>query len=176
MLVGLALALASCGGDEGSQDSGDNADTDSQSSADDSNDGSGGEIVVPEIDSSTMPPAGEARIEVDGQVFNLSASEMEHYACEIREDGISINFQDGARSPLFFQGATQPDGSTLASVTVYLEDEGVRYDSTNGGGRGGGVATEGPHLLYVGNFDVTPLDDPVDITAVGEGSVYVTCS
>ena len=185
ILAGLALVLASCGGgDDGSDDLGGEGGTqadsgsgdDSNDSGGDSNGDSGGDSMVPEIDPSAMPPPGEARIEVDGQVFNLSSSEMEHYTCEIRDDGVSINYQIDAQSPLFLQGASQPDGSTIASVTVRLEDEGVRYDSTTGAGRPGGVATDGSQLIYVGEFDVSPLDDPVDISAVGEGTIYVTCS
>lgn len=178
-LSGLALVVASCAaGDDGSEDLSGDGNTQGQDSGgdDNSNDDAGGDTVVLEIDPSKMPPPGEAQIEVDGQVINLSESEMEHFTCEIRDDGISVNFQSGSQSPLFLQGASQPDGSILASVTVHLEDQGVRYDSSNAGGRSGGVATEGAQLLYVGEFDVTPLDDPGNITAVGEGSVSVTCS
>ena len=76
---------------------------------------------------------------------------------------------------MLLQGAVQADGSILASTTVVPVESDFRYDSSNAGGNGGGVAIEGSHVLYAGRFDATPKDDLASFSDVGAGTVAVTC-
>ena len=190
LLLAFALVLAACGGDGGSSDESGNGNNDQSQGSDDNgnggDDGNGdngnaGEVPsdsfdVPDLDPSDMPPAGQARVEVDGKTFTFEATDLESrlFTCEIRVDGISVNFQLEGHD-LFLQGATQSDGSILASVTMTPDSEDNTYNSTNAGGRGGGVAVDGSHILFVGQFDSTPAGDPAGLVDVGQGSVAVTC-
>lgn len=181
LLILMALVLVACGGTGESSDdpnSPDNGTIDQQDSNDNGNPGevSSDDFDVPDIDPAAMPPEGQAVVDVDGKTFAFEETDFENrlFTCEIRDNGISVNFQDEGHD-LFLSGATQTDGSILASTTINPKGENFRYDSTNGGGRGGGVAIDGNHILFVGQFDSTPLDDPSDISDVGEGSIAVTC-
>ena len=165
--------------DEGSERSGDDGGSDGAADAEEPSDAGVDAMPVgeaPELDPSTMPPPGEARVEVDGQTFVFLESEMIDgvFACEVRDDGITINFQSD-RHDMLLQGAAQADGTILASTTVVPEESDFRYASTNGGGNGGGVAVQGQQVLYAGRFDATPKDDLASFADVGQGTVAVTC-
>ncbi len=176
-VLAAALLAVSCGGDSDDPDDigGDsNGANDSSQSSNDRGAGVAGN--PPALDPSSMPPPGEAHVEVDGQTFVFKQSEMleSPFTCEIRDDGITINFQSD-RHDMLLQGATLADGSVLANTTVVPEESDFRYDSTTGGGNGGGVAVEGTHVIYSGRFDATPKDDLASFTDVGTGRVAVTC-
>ena len=177
LLAVVGLLVVSCGGD--SDDPSDLADgSTSAGESSQSGDGQGSSNAgqIPELDPSSMPPPGEARVEVDGKTFVFRQSEMleSPFACEIRDNGITVNFQSD-RHDMLLQGATQADGSILANTTVVPEESDFRYASTTGGGNGGGVAVRGAHVLYSGRFDATPKDDLASFSDVGTGTVAVTC-
>ncbi len=164
----MALIVGACGGDntvsshDGEGDSG-NQDQGSPS-------GSKDEVETPE-----MPPAGEARFEVDGETFVFKQSEMLEgpFTCEIRDNGVSVNFQSD-RHDLLLQGAVIREGKLIVSSTVAPENSDFKYSSSSAGGLGA-AATEGSFLLYQGYFAASPKDDPGRFSEVGMGTVAVTC-
>ena len=167
----LGVVVAACGGsadDPGLPDEGiDEAGTEN-----------GGALVAvepPTIDPGSMPPPGEARLEVDGQTFVFRQSEMLEgpFACDIFESGITVNFQSDGHD-LLLQGAATPEGKIIASATVVPQESGNRYASS-GAGDQGAVATDGSYVLYEGRFDRTPKDDLASFTDVGIGTISVTC-
>ena len=184
--IGLVLVVMVGATACGSSDDGDGSDAGTgtnESSGGESADqeaGSGDAAVpvgeAPEIDPATMPAAGEARVEVAGQTFVFRQADMLEgvFTCEVRDDGITINFQSD-RHDLLLQGAVQADGTILASTVVSPEEWDFRYDSTNVGGNGGGVAVDGKQVLYAGRFDETDKLDLADFSGVGAGTVAVTC-
>lgn len=86
-----------------------------------------------------MPPAGEAIVEVNGETFVFTAADMTErtFTCEIRDNGITVNFQSDDHN-LVLNGATQADGSILVSATVIPEGSDFQFDSSNAGGNSGG--------------------------------------
>lgn len=178
--VVVAVAAAACGSDDdGAADAATSDEPATEAAGDEADSEADNAVPVgeaPEIDPAAMPPPGEAIVEVDGQTFVFRQSDMldSPFACEVRDDGFTINFQSD-RHDMLLQGAVQADGTILASTTVVPEESDFRYSSTNGGGNGGGATAQGQQVLFVSRFDATPKDDLASFADVGQGSVAVTC-
>lgn len=179
-VLAIALVAAACSS-EPTAEIDDPLDGQTQEDGGTGDDGSAGDdgatnggVDAPVIDPSSMPPAGEAHVEVDGQTFVFKQSEMLEgpFACEVRDDGITINFQSD-RHDLLLQGANL-DGQITANATVAPEEGDFRYGASTGGGMGA-VATDGSYVLFVGRFDSVPKDNPADFNDVGQGQIAVTC-
>lgn len=170
-----ALSIGACGGDGTSNGADGGEDTQSQDSEPSDAGSSDGEFDAPDIDPSSMPPPGEARVEVDGETFVFRQADMLEgpFTCEIRDNGVTINFQSD-RHDLLLQGAVTPDGELIATTTVSPEESDNKYTAQNAGGVGA-VAAEAPHLVFVGSFSSYPKDDPASFNDVGTGTIWVTC-
>ena len=180
----VAMVLSACGGASAPSDAAPVGEQQSDtagsgngetSTGDDGANGSGGPDA-PEIETADMPPSGEAHVSVDGESFVFKQSEMIEgaFVCEVRDNGITINFQSD-RHDLLLQGALQADGSIIANTTVVPEESDFRYSSTTAGGNDGTVSVEGNQVLYVSRFDATPKDNLASFKDVGTGTVKVTC-
>lgn len=177
LLVGFSVLAVACGDDGGSAADLSGGATDPGQTGDSANgDPATGGGDVPDLDPAVMPPPGEARVEVAGETFVFKQSDMLEgvFACEISDNGISINFQSD-RHDMSLQGAAPPDGAILASTTVSPEESDLIYSSSNGGGNGG-VAVDGSHVLYSGQFTQTVALDRADSSDAGVGTVAVTCA
>ena len=181
----IAMVLSACGDNSapsdaapiGEQQSGTaGSGSGEASTGDDGPSGDSGGPDAPEIDTADMPPPGEAHVSVNGESFVFKQSEMIEgvFACEVRDNGITINFQSD-RHDLLVQGAFQADGSIIANATVVPEQSDFRYSSTTAGDNDGAVSVEGNQVLYVSRFDATPKDDLASFKDVGIGTVKVTC-
>lgn len=169
----IALISAACGGDGSSGGEGDGDQGQDAGSSDIG--GSGSDFETPDIDPSSMPPPGEARVEVDGETFVFRQADMLEgpFTCEIRDNGVTINFQSDGHDMLL-QGAVTAEGDLIATTTVSPEESANKYTAQNAGGAGA-VAAESPHLVFVGDFSSYPKDDPADFNDVGTGTISVTC-
>lgn len=189
VIVVLTAAVA-CGGDDSSndpsadpgdqvgQDDGSN-DSDGGTNPDDgsddqgSNDGASDPGVggAPNLDPGSMPPAGQAVFEVDGRTFTIAADTMDYFLCDPSAEFTNVQSESDTQD-LSVQADAQ-SGRGGANVTVEGSD--VSYQSFFGPETSGGVAVDGPHIVYEGRFDATNVDDPADFTDVGVGRVSVTC-
>lgn len=169
-----ALIGAACGG-AGSSENPSGGEDQGQDSGSSDNGGSGNEFDTPDIDPSSMPPPGEARVEVDGETFVFRQADMLEgpFTCEIRDNGVTINFQSDGHDMLL-QGAVTPEGDLIATTTVSPEESDSKFTAQNAGGAGA-IAAEAPHLVFVGSFSSYPKDNPADFNDVGTGTISVTC-
>lgn len=169
-----ALLIVACGGGDSSGDPGGEGGQD-QGQEDGSASGGIEDFEEPAIDPSSMPPPGEARVEVDGQTFVFKQSEMLEgpFACDIRDNGVTINFQSD-RHDLLFQGAVAESGRLVISTTVSPEESDNKYGGQSSSGSGAAVA-ESPYVLFVGNFLSSPKNDPASISDAGVGTIAITC-
>lgn len=169
------LLMGACGG-AGSPAEADGAGEGQSQDSESSDAGSSnGDFDTPDIDPSAMPPPGEAHVDVDGETFVFRQAEMLEgpFTCEIRDNGVTINFQSD-RHDLLLQGAVTPDGELIATTTVSPEESDNKYTAQNAGGAGA-VAAEAPHLVFVANFSSYPKDDPASFNDAGTGTIRVTC-
>ncbi len=122
-----------------------------------------------------MPPPGEARVEVDGETFVFKQTDMLEgpFTCEVREDGVTINFQSD-RHDLLLQGAVTPSGGLIITTTVSPEESDNKYTAQSAGGVGA-AAAQTPHVVFVGRFDSYPKDDPASLSDAGTGTIAITC-
>ena len=171
----LAVLLMSACGGAGSSNEADGGEESQSQDSEPSEAGSDGDFDTPDIDPSSMPPPGEARVEVDGETFVFRQADMLEgpFTCEIRDNGVTINFQSD-RHDLLLQGAVTPDGELIATTTVSPEESDNKYTAQNAGGAGA-VAAEAPHLVFVADFSSYPKDDPASFNDAGTGTIRVTC-
>lgn len=170
-----ALMAAACAGGNSSSDAPAGGEDPGQEAGSGENQTSGDGFVAPDIDPSSMPPPGEARVEVDGETFVFRQADMLEgpFTCEIRDNGVTINFQSD-RHDMLLQGAVTPSGDLIISTTVSPEASDNKYAAQSAGGAGA-VAAEAPHLVFVARFDSYPKDDPASFNDVGTGTISVTC-
>jgi hypothetical protein len=176
--VALLAMVVACGGGSG----GDDPDTSSgqegvTGSSDETAGGTGEEpdsAEVPALDLASMPPPGEAHVTVDGQTFIFERGDTSDrvFSCEVREDGVSINFQTDSHD-LLIQGAGTTPADMRVNVTISPEEGELNYDSTNPDF--GGINFDDTHFLYVGEFNSRDKDDPTSTGAVGQGTISVSC-
>lgn len=125
-------------------------------------------------DLGTVPPPGEATVEIDGKTFTFLASDTlseRLLACDITSEAVTINFQTDGHDILV--QARQVDSKWLGNITVApMEVEGSYGSSLTGDED---IAVDGQSAVYTGNFTFTPQENPGDFQDVGEGRVAVTC-
>lgn len=172
--VAASALLVSCGGDDDGAPRLPTADPSTPS--DDTTPGNGEAPVADEpasIDPSTMPPAGEAIVEVDGNTFrySLANSISSVSECTLGEQ-LLVNFQSDG-DDLLIQMNRFGDGWTGAIVAtsrtvdrVYIGGNTVPTNA---------FAVDGRHLVFSGEFFSYTRDDPANQTNVGQGRIAVTC-
>jgi hypothetical protein len=165
ILVAVAIALSGCGGGKGN-----GAAEDGSSFGTNPGETSTADTGSVELDPSTLPPPGHARVEVDSQVYMPAASGSIHFDCEVGADEIRVNFQQTDEGDLTFQ-ARVLNGAWLGNVTF-----------VNGDNNYGGSLTDGGQELTIGTSAVTytgsmthrTYSDPTDTREV-EAVVAVNC-
>lgn len=177
-LLVMAMLAAACGGDGGTDAGADGAEAttvqdDSSPDPDDGSPPAAGDSAgfgEPDLDPSSMPPAGEAVLEIDGQTFTIRAAEMDQFTCA--DDGGFLNIRATSATRDLTVQFTSDVGR--GNVTLTDADLDVRYDSFFSAETGGGITVEMPYVVYEARFDATNNED-FSITDVGPGRVLVTC-
>jgi hypothetical protein len=179
----LVVSPIACGGNGGSEGSeGNDPNTGSRQESDaasgDETGGGTGEGAdpadIPALDLADMPPPGEAHVTVDGQTFVFERGDTSDrvFSCEVREDGVTINFQTDGHD-LLIQGAGTTPADMRVNVIVSPEEGDLDYNSSNL--NYGGVNFDDTHFLYVGEFQANKKGDPSSFSSVGQGTVSVSC-
>jgi hypothetical protein len=164
VLAAATAALAGCGGDDAGE-AGDEAFTFD----------TGVEAETPSepaiLDPSDLPPPGEARVEVDGEVYVLRASGSGNFSCTVVEDEIRINFQQTTGGDLSFQ-ASVLDREWLGNVTFAptgLDNYGGSLSRD-----GAGLAVGENAMSYTGTLTYRSFSDPTNTRDV-EATIAVNC-
>ncbi len=165
--VGLVTALSGCGGgleDEAAEDTSPFGANPAETSTVDSG------VELASLDPSTLPPPGEARVEVDGNVYVLRPSGSIYFDCEAGTDEIRVNYQQTDEGDLTFQ-ARVLDGEWLGNITFANGDDNYGGTLTQGGGE---LAVGTRAVLYTGTMTHRTYSDPSDTRDV-EATIAVNC-
>jgi hypothetical protein len=166
-LVAAVTALAGCGG---GGDGSDGADGGFGFETDPAETTAVTERAEPaSLDPAVLPPPGQARAEVDGQVFTLEAAGSVHFACEVTDDEIRINFQETESGSLSIQ-ASPVTGEWNGTLT--FAEGGANYGASLSGLEG--LATGPDGVVYSGTLTYRTYSDPSDTRDV-EGTIAVNC-
>lgn len=159
----LVAVIAGCGGggDEGAQETTAETDTIETSTVD-----------TPEpasVDPITLPPPGQARIEVDGEAYVLQPSGSVSFTCEVDPEKITINYQQTSGGELTIQ-ASMLDGEWLGNLTFAptgLDNYGGQVSSE-------ALAVEAGAMTFTGTVTHRSLSSPTDTREV-EAVMAVNC-
>ncbi len=166
-LVTVATALVGCGG---GGDGSDGAEGGFGFETDPAETITATESAEPaSLDPSTLPPPGQARVEVDGQVFILEAAGSVHFACDVTDDEIRINYQETESGSLTIQ-ASPVTGEWNGSITFAAGDG--NYGGSLPGLAGLAAGPEG--VVYTGTLTYRTYSDPASGRDV-EGTIAVNC-
>ncbi len=172
LLFAVSVVLAACGGSDGGLggviDGEDVFGTPPPTNEDGSFDigaGEAGPVTV------TAEPS-QAWVEVDGQRFVYDAlGDTVHYACEIFEDQIRLNFQ--FNGPSFLIQGGKLDGGWLLNMTFTVDENNVQYGATLPGE--GSLGLDGQQLSYEGPIDKV-VDRDILNPEVMDGKLAVNCA
>ncbi len=170
-MAASAAALAGCGGDDPAPDAFASGTETVEATADTVETTTDtGSSEPASLDPSAVPSPGEARVEVDGKVFILTASGSINYSCESGADEIRINYQETDDGDLSVQGS-HSSGEWLGNVTFSQDDD-------NYGGTlprsGEGLAVGETAVTYRGILTHRTYSDPSNTRDV-EASIAVNC-
>ena len=169
-VVVLVVVLAACGGVAELDDviDGENAfGTPPPTNEDGSFDVGGGEAGPVTV---TADPS-QAWVEADGERHVYDAVEAVHYACDISDEQISINFQFNGPS-LLVQGG-KLDGEWLLNLTFTVDENDIQYGATLPGG--GSLGLGDGQLSYEGPIDRVENRDITNPTVV-DAKLAVNCT
>ncbi|MCZ7589347.1 MAG: hypothetical protein M5U27_10945 [Gaiella sp.] len=171
-LAAAAVALTGCGGgdgDAGAQDAPETLPAETQAAGDSEADAPAEE---PTVDPGAVPPPGEARVEVDGEVYVFRAGESSHYDCAVGEDEVLVNYQETDSGDFLFS-ATRQSGDWYGNLTFLPTGDdvynGLLSPSEPGLALGTGAFT------YTGTVTYGTRTDPTTTRDV-EASIAASCS
>lgn len=170
LLVVVAMLLTACGGVgelEDLMDSEDAFGTPPPTNEDGSFDVGGGEAGPVTL---TADPS-QAWVEADGELFVYDAVGAVHYACDISDEQISMNFQ--FNGPSFLIQGGNLDGDWILNLTFTVEDSNIQYAATLPGE--GSLGLGDGQLSYEGPIDRVENRDILNPTAV-DARLAVNCT
>lgn len=170
LVVVVGMLLTACGGVAELDDVIDSEDafgTPAPTSEDGSFEAGGGEAGQVTV---TADPS-QAWVEADGERFVYDAVGAVHYACDISDEQVRINFQFNGPS-LLIQGG-KLDGEWLLNLTFTVEESSIQYAATLPGE--GSLGLGDGQLSYEGPIDRVENRDILNPTVV-DADLAVNCT